>query len=60
MLTLDKNVTRGIAESPRGVVVSTAGGLRFHPVKVVVEPRGRRESYGCAGSKRKRENEQIT
>lgn len=40
--------TRGIAEGPGGVVVSTAGGLRLHPVKVVIQPGGRRVGNGCA------------
>lgn len=54
---IEYKCTRGIAEIPAGVVESTAGGLRLHPVEVIIEPRGRSEGNGCAGSKRKIETE---
>lgn len=55
MLTFDKKCTRGIAEGPGAVVVSTAGGLRLHPVKIVIQPGGGCVGNGCAKSKSKSE-----
>lgn len=57
MLTLDREFTRGVAEDSRVVVVPTARGLRLHPVKVVIEPRGWCVGDGCAGRKK---DEKIT
>lgn len=39
--------TWGIAEGPSFVVEATAGWLRFHPVKVVIQPGGRWAGNGC-------------
>lgn len=45
--------TRSVAKLVRGIVESTAGGLRRDPVKVIVNPGRGGKAYPGAGEERK-------